>query len=157
MKNEIIPLLVITVRLQKLCDRLRGDAVKFYKKHNAGFMNKWYPVFIAFDEAGEYTVTGLAIRLGYAHTSVLQTVNEMEERKLIKSVVHKKDNRKRVLQLTTKGAALKEKILPFATAMAEALQEITDTKNNIYLALNEIEAKLNSESFLNKSERKLKK
>ena len=140
-------ILSIAVRLQRLCDSLRKDAGLIYKKYNANFMNKWYPVLIVLNDKSSISLTELASELGYAHPSVIQLVNEMEEEKLIKSSTHKKDKRKRIVSLTPNGEKLRENILPFATAMAQSLISITKTENNIMKAIEEVEAQLEKESF----------
>lgn len=147
MSNQDFSILSITVRLQRLCDTLRKDAGSIYKKYNANFMNKWYPVLIVLHDKSSMNLTELAVELGYAHPSVIQLVNEMEEEKLIKSVNHKKDKRKRIVSLTPKGQKVRENILPFANAMAQALNKITKTENNIVQALEEVETQLRKESF----------
>ncbi len=150
MLNQQHKILSITVRLQRLCDLLRKDASLIYKKYNANFINKWYPVIITIDKNSSFSLTELASALGYAHPSVIELVNEMEKEKLIKSTAHKKDKRKRIISLTSKGEKLRESILPFVEAMAESLNQFTKTENNIMKALEEVEAQLKKESFFSR-------
>ena len=157
MKPNEHRILSIAVRLQRLCDTLRKDAGFIYKKYNAGFLNKWYPVLIVLHDRSSISVTELAAELGYAHPTVIQLVNEMEENKLIKSAGHKKDKRKRLVSLTSKGHELRERILPFAAAMAQSLNKITKTENNIMLAIEEVEAQLRKESFYSRVNKILEK
>lgn len=157
MNNHEFGILSITVRLQRLCDILRKDARTIYKKYDATFMNKWYPVLILLYEKSSVSLAELASELGYAHPSVIQMVNEMEEEKLIKSTNHKKDKRKRMVSLTPKGKKLRENILPFAIAMTQVLDKITKTENNIIKSLEEVEAQLQKESFYTRVNKILQK
>jgi DNA-binding MarR family transcriptional regulator len=140
-------ILSLTVRLDKLADTLRRDASLIYTNYNANFMNKWYPVLIKIHSENEISLTELSTELGYAHPSIIQLVNEMETEKLIKSSAHKKDKRKRIVTLTSKGRKTLKSILPFANAMTQALLNATNTKNNITKAILELENELKKESF----------
>jgi len=150
-------ILSISVRLQRLCDTLRKDAGIIYKKYNLNFLNKWYPVLIVLHDRSSISLTELSEELGYAHPTVIQLVNEMEEEKLIKSISHKKDKRKRMVSLTPKGQKVRERILPYAKVMAQALNKITDTENNIMQSLDEVEAQLRKESFYSRVNKILEK
>lgn len=157
MTNQELDILSITVKLQRLCDLLRKEAGLIYKKYNANFMNKWYPVLINLNKNSSSCLTELASEIGYAHPSVIQLINEMEEEKLIKSTPHKKDKRKRMVSLTSKGEKLRENILPFAEAMAQSLYNVTKSENNVMKAIEEVEAQLQKESFFKRVDKILQK
>ena len=120
-------------------------------------MNKWYPVLVTLTQNSSMSVTELSLKLGYAHPSVIQLVNEMEEEKLIRSAPHRKDRRKRMVSLTSKGEKLRETILPYAEAMAASLHVITATHNNIMRAIAEVEEQLQKESFFKRVDKILQK
>jgi DNA-binding MarR family transcriptional regulator len=156
-KNSELGILSLTTKMQRLCEILRNDARMVYRKYDAKFMNKWYPVILILSKQPPMSLTELASELNYAHPSVIQLVNEIEEEGLIRSSQHKKDNRKRMVSLTIKGEKVMKNIFPFARAMAQALNQITKTENNIIKAINEVEEQLRRENFYSRVDKILEK
>ncbi|MBC7862453.1 MAG: MarR family transcriptional regulator, partial [Bacteroidia bacterium] len=81
----------------------------------------------------------------------------LEEKNLVKSSSHKVDGRKRLIDLTPKAFKTIEKMKPIWAKMIKGLEEITDTKNNLMKAMNEVEEKIRQESFYERTNRMLKK
>src|SRR5262245_60772758 len=98
--------LAVASRLQRLSDMLRKDAAAIYADFGIDFQPKWFPVIHALDRKGPMTIAEIASELGFAHTSVLQLVNEMEEEGLLRSMDHERDARKRVVARTPKATRL---------------------------------------------------
>src|ERR1043165_7319515 len=94
--NEL-GLLGLASRLQRLSDTLRKDAAAIFKKYNANFTLKWYPVVLVLSRRSSVSLAELASELKYAHPSIIQLINETVEDKLVRSTSHKKDGRKRMI------------------------------------------------------------
>ena len=71
-------IIAISSRLKRLSDSLLKDAAKIYKKYDADFMMKWYPVLIYLSLKSPLSLAEIASALSYAHPSVIELINEME-------------------------------------------------------------------------------
>ncbi|WP_310588277.1 GNAT family N-acetyltransferase [Dyadobacter sp. CY345] len=144
-------ILALSTRLQRISDRLRKDGFQIYKENGIDFEPKWFPVIYTLYEKNCLSVGEIASEIGYAHPSTISLLKELEKQKLIFSVKDKTDDRKRLIQLTPKAEDLIEKMKPVWGIMVEAMTDLTDTKNNIMLAINEVEAAFKKMSFLERA------
>jgi predicted GNAT family N-acyltransferase/DNA-binding MarR family transcriptional regulator len=144
-------ILAISTRLQRISDRLRKDGLQIYKENNIEFEPKWFPVIYTLLEKKCLSIGALASEIGYAHPSTISLLKELEKEKLIISVKDKNDDRKRLIRLTPKAEELIEKMKPVWKIMIAAATELTDTTNNIMLAINEVEIAFNKKSFLDRA------
>jgi len=154
--NEL-GLLGMASRLQRLSDTMRKDAAAIFEKYNANFAVKWYPVILVLSRRSPVSLSELASDLKYTHPSIIQLINEMEEDKLVRSAGHKKDGRKRMVSLTEKGTRKMEEIKPIVAAFEKVMAEITDTKNNLLKAVEEVENNLKKETLFERESRLLEK
>lgn len=141
-------LLAIATRLQRLSDQFRRDGILIYKAQGIDFEPKWFPVIYTLYHRPGLSVVELAAEIGYAHPSTIILLKELEKEKLIKSQKDRRDERKRLLQLTGKGLALVEQMQPTWSAMTAAIAEMTATQNNLLKAIEEVEAKFAEKTFL---------
>ena len=144
--NEINEL-AISTRLLRLSEAIRKDATLIYKEHGIDFESKWFPVFYVLLKKSPLSVIELAEEIGYAHTSVIALIKEMESRKLVKSAASKTDGRKRMLSLTPKAFKMKYKLQPLWDDLNEVAKTISENKNNLMKAMEETEAVLTKETF----------
>jgi len=145
--DELGPL-AIAARLQRLADTIRKDGAMIYKQHGIDFEPRWFPIIYTLKCKAPLGIVELANEIGYAHPSVISLVKELQQRKLVRSVKDKKDERKRLLSLTPAAQELIEKMQPVWSDIRQSAQEITDTPNNLMKALEETENNLKRESFL---------
>ncbi len=144
-------ILALSTRLQRLSEQLRKDGALFYKSYGIDFEPKWFPVIYTLYHKEVLSVVEIANEIGYTHPSTISLLKELEKQKLIRSKKDKIDERKRLLQLTTKGQELIEQMKPVWDVMKKALSEIADNQNNLLQAINEAENKIIHQSFLQRA------
>lgn len=144
-------ILAISTRLQRISDRLRKDGMQIYKENGIDFEPKWFPVIYTLKDKRCLSIGEIAAEIGYAHPSTISLLKELEKEKLVFSTKDKKDDRKRLIQLTQKAEVLIRQMQPVWKVMVEAMTELTDTKNNIMLAIDEVEASFKKKSFLDRA------
>lgn len=144
-------ILAISTRLQRLSDQLRKDGLLIYKASGIDFEPKWFPVVYTLTLKPVLSVVEIAEEIGYTHPSTISLLKELEKIKLIRSKKDKADERKRLIQLTAKGQDMVEKMRPVWHVMATTLAELTNTHNNLLLAIEEVEAQVKEQSFLERA------
>jgi DNA-binding MarR family transcriptional regulator len=144
-------ILAIAVRLQRLSDQFRKDGFLIYQANGVDFQPKWFPVIYTLHHKPVLSVVELAAEIGYAHTSIITLLKELEKEKLIRSKKDKHDERKRLIQLSEKGKKLILQMEPVWQIIIAAATEVTDTQNNLLKAVIEVEERLKQKSFLERS------
>ena len=77
----------------------------------------------------------------------------LEKQRLVRSSRDKSDSRKRLVHLTPKGQDLIERMKPVWRQMSLVLTDLTDTPHPLLPALDEVERRLQKESFLERATR----
>ncbi|WP_343615959.1 MarR family winged helix-turn-helix transcriptional regulator [Flavobacterium sp.] len=144
-------ILAISTRLQRLSEQLRKDGALVYKSYGIDFEPKWFPVIYTLHHKDTLSVVEIANEIGYTHPSTISLLKELEKLKLIRSKKDKIDERKRLIQLTSKGQELVLQMKPVWEVMKSALSEITDNQNNLLKAIEEAENKIMHQSFLQRA------
>ncbi len=144
-------ILAISTRLQRLSERLRKDGQELYKAMGIHFEPKWFPVIYVLHKRGTLSVVEIANEIGYTHPSTISLLKELEKEKMILSKKDKTDERKRLLQLSSKGQQLVTKMGHTWEIMETAIAGFTDTQNNLMKAIEEVEEQLRLQSFLQRS------
>jgi DNA-binding MarR family transcriptional regulator len=144
-------ILAISTRLQRLSDRFRKDGVLIYKACGIDFEPKWFPVIYTLYLKPLLSVMEISNEIGYTHPSTISLLKELEEQKLIRSKANKEDERKRMIELTKKGKELVGQMESVWKIMTASLIEILDTKNHLLQAIEEVEEKLDRQSFFQKA------
>ncbi|MCX2451602.1 MarR family transcriptional regulator [Pedobacter sp. PLR] len=144
-------ILALSTRLQRLSEQLRKDGALLYNTYEIDFEPKWFPVIYTLHHKQPLGVVELATEIGYTHPSTISLLKELEKQKLIRSKKDKKDERKRLIQLTAKGEELILKMQPVWQLMTQILTDITDTENNLLKAMTETEEKLKQLSFIQRA------
>lgn len=144
-------ILALSTRLQRLSERLRKDGALIYKEFGIDFEPKWFPVILTLHHKKTVGVVEIANEIGYSHPSTISLLRELEKQQLIVSKKDKKDERKRLIELTKKGMDLVEKMQPVWKLMTLVLGEISDNKNNLLTAIEEVEEKLARQSFIQRA------
>lgn len=140
-------ILAIATRLQRLAEQIRKDGSLIYKAHGIDFEPKWFPVIYTLHVKPVLSVVELSAEIGYSHPSTITLLKELEKRKLIKSGKDKTDERKRLVQLTEKGQVLINRMKPVWQVMIAAAIQLTETKNNLIKAMEEVEQQMELQSF----------
>ncbi|PSL43101.1 DNA-binding MarR family transcriptional regulator [Chitinophaga niastensis] len=145
-------ILAISTRLQRLSDQLRKDGQLIYKANGIDFEPKWFPVIYTLHQKNILSVVEVALEIGYSHPSTISLLKELEKQKLIRSKKDKTDERKRLIQLTEKGNLLVIQMQPVWKNMVKALTALTDTKNNLMKAIDEVEKQMRQQSFFEREQ-----
>jgi DNA-binding MarR family transcriptional regulator len=144
--NEL-GILAIATRLQRLAEQMRKDGLLIYKAHGVDFEPKWFPIIYTLHVKPVLSVVELAAEIGYSHPSTITLLKELEKQKLVKSGKDKTDERKRLVQLTGKGQELIKQMKPVWQVMIAASTQLTETKNNLMKAIEEVEQQMELQSF----------
>jgi DNA-binding MarR family transcriptional regulator len=143
--------LAIATRLQRLSDQIRKDGQQIYKAYGIDFEPKWFPVVFTLHKKPVLSVVEIAAEIGYSHPSTISLLKELEKLKLIRSFRDKTDERRRLIQLTTKGREMITLIEPVWKIIISATTELMATKNDLMQAIEEVEAQMKQESFLDRA------
>ncbi len=135
-----------TMRLKRLSDALIHDGRKMYKELDLDIEPNWYIVFRLIKKQGEMSVTEIADAIRLAHPSVISITNKMMKAGYLRSSPCKLDNRRRVLNLTTKAIETLPKLEKIWDAGERAIIEaLKDT--NAMLMLVKLEERFGEKGF----------
>nr|WP_315028023.1 MarR family winged helix-turn-helix transcriptional regulator [uncultured Chryseobacterium sp.] len=140
-------ILAISTRLHRLSEQLRKDGAMIYKAFGIDFELKWFPVIFTIYKKEIASVVEIANEIGYTHPSTITLLKELEKLELIQWQKDKQDERKRMFMLTSKGQELIDKMKPVWELMSQILGDITDNRNNLLAAIDEVEDKIANQSF----------
>lgn len=139
--------LALGTHLQYINEQLRKEAALFYKSLDIKFEPKWFPVIYVLSVNPYLSVSELAQEIGLTHPTTISLLKDLELNGLILSVKDKDDDRKRNVSLSIKAKELIKTMKPAWAAMTEALNQLTNTPNNLFKALAEVNANLDEKSF----------
>ncbi|SHM34947.1 bifunctional helix-turn-helix transcriptional regulator/GNAT family N-acetyltransferase [Flavobacterium saccharophilum] len=142
--------LVLGNLLQRLTENLRKEAQLFYRSQNIDFEPKWFPVIYVLSQKKGISVVELSQEIGYSHPTTISLLKELEKKELIGSAKDTKDERKRLITLTEKANELIQQLQPLWAVMTQALVELTDTENNLYKAINEVNQNLKTKNLFDR-------
>jgi len=140
-------ILSLGTHLQHINEKLRKEAALFYKSLNIKFEPKWFPIIHVLSVKPYLSVLELAQEIGLTHPTTISLLKELELNELILSVKDQEDERKRNVSLTTKAKELIKTMKPAWAAMTEALNQLTNTPNNLLKAIAEVNTKLSEKNF----------
>jgi DNA-binding MarR family transcriptional regulator/predicted GNAT family acetyltransferase len=125
-----------------LSEKFFQDVHEIYKMYDFDFEPKWFPVFHLLHTEGQTSIGEIATKLGITHPAVNLTVNELEKKGLVNSAPDKKDGRKRLVSLSTKGKKLAAGLEPLWEQIRAAAEDlITDAGGNFLREVEAIETK----------------
>ncbi|HTM98100.1 MAG TPA: MarR family transcriptional regulator [Pedobacter sp.] len=145
--NELAELAVAT-RLKRLSDRLSNDVSKIYKESDVDFEARWFLILSILAKEKLMAITAIADSLQLTHPAIIQLVQELEKKKLIKASIDKNDGRKRMVSLTASGKKTLAQIEPVLMSIkAENKKWIEAASANILDVLTELEQSLTDQSM----------
>ena len=151
-----IGILTLAARMQKLSDSIRREASAIYRENGIDFESKWIPVISLLSKKSPLSVVEIAGELGYAHPSIIAILNDLESKKLVQSLSHKNDGRKRQLTLTQKGESLFQDMRPLMRKMNRVNNKLIDNKHNLLKAIEQAEAQHSKKSFYERMQKQMK-
>lgn len=112
-------------RLKRLSDILMKDVKKIYKHLYIDFEPSLMPVFKTVSDEKEISIGEIASMLNISQPAVTQFINNLEKRKLLKSISDKNDKRKKNVILSKKGELMILKLEPVWTIIEQQLALLT--------------------------------
>ena len=98
--------------------------------------------------ANQLSVTELAKEIGLSHPAAIGLLKEIEKNGLISSVKDSRDERKRNLMLSSKGREMVTELKPYWDSIASTLSDVTANPHNLFIALTEVEMRLDEKPLL---------
>lgn len=96
----------------------------------------------------QLSVTELAKEIGLSHPAAIGLLKEIEKNGLISSVKDSRDERKRNLMLSPKGREMVSELKPYWDSIASTLSDVTANPHNLFIALTEVEMRLDEKPLL---------
>jgi len=136
--------LAFATRLKRLSERLWRDVSRIYSELDVEFEPRWFSILYSLSQNSSMTITELAGTLRLTHPAVNQLAAEMSDKGLLLSQKSKKDERKRLLRLSSKGKRIVAKLKPEWELIRKATDAlIQESGFDMLSAMDNIEAQLN--------------
>ncbi len=140
--------LAIATRLKRLSERLSQDVSKIYKESEVDFEAKWYLVLELLNRKKLLAITEISESLELSHAAVVQFVDQLVERKLVKTSTDKKDARKRMISLSPGGKKVLCELEPILNVIKDENKKwIEEAEGNILTILDQLEQALDKKSM----------
>ena len=151
MKKNIIDqlgALAIGARMRRLTDTFAKDVMQIYEENDLDFEPKYFALFYLVAERKSIGIMEAAQELSFTHPAVIHFAKDLEKRGYIQSVKDANDNRKRLLQLTSKG----EKALPKFQVLWDKISKLNQKLMNkqthhLLKAIEEMEDQLEAQPY----------
>ncbi|MBV9572270.1 MAG: MarR family transcriptional regulator [Alphaproteobacteria bacterium] len=137
----------IGARLRRLSERIDRDANRVYQAAGVTFEQRWLGVLEQLVICGPLAVNDLAKALGISHPSVSQTRDSLKKAGLIAEKADPADARRRVLQITRKGASFARKLQPVWSALDQVGRQLNAEAGDVVTALDRLEDALDRRSI----------
>lgn len=145
--NELEELALAT-RLKRLSERLSNDVSKIYKESEVDFEARWFLILTLLAKEKLMSITEIADSLHLSHPAIVQIVNELTKKNLVKASTDKSDGRKRMIALTLSGKKTLAKIEPILVSIKEENKKWLDTtRPNLLQILNQLEQALDEQDM----------
>ncbi len=140
--------LAIATRLKRLSERLSQDVSKIYRESDVDFEAKWYLVLELLNREKLLAITEISESLELSHAAVVQFVDQLVDRKLIKTSADKKDARKRMISLSPGGKKVLLQLQPILHVIKDENRKwIAEAGGNILTILDQLESALDKKSM----------
>jgi DNA-binding MarR family transcriptional regulator/N-acetylglutamate synthase-like GNAT family acetyltransferase len=123
--NQLGPL-VLASRLKILSDTLMQGVSRIYREFHVDFQPRWFPVTYYLYHIGPAQVTHLASALRQTHPAVLQVVNTMHKKGLVKVKKDKEDQRKTIITLSSHGYEMAKNMEEIWEVISSAAGKLID-------------------------------
>lgn len=140
--------LALATRLKRLSERLSADVSKIYKESEVDFEARWFLILSLLEREKLMAITEIADSLQLSHPAIVQLVQELIQKNLIKASVDKQDGRRRMVSLTANGKKTLTQIQPILTSIREENKKWVDQASaNMLTILTELEAALDHQTM----------
>ncbi len=100
---ESLGILTLAHRFKRMMQRLMDESAEIHRELGLGIKPRWGSTLLLLEAEGPLTVTEVAERLGLAHPSVVQSLEDMAGMGLVRRSKDPDDGRRSVLSLSAKG------------------------------------------------------
>ena len=140
--------LALATRLKRLSERLSQDVSKIYLESDVDFEAKYYLILELLNREKLLGITEISDSLQLSHPAVVQFVDQLLKRNLIKVSNDKKDARRRLVSLSAGGKKLLQQIAPVLQVIKEENRKwIDEASSDILQILTELEKALDEKSM----------
>lgn len=146
--------LALGSRLKRLSDRIMAAGQEIYARSHVGFEPRWFPLFRLLADRGPMSMSEAATALRLTNAAISQVVRPMTKAKLVVAKKDPRDERKKVLSLTTEGEALLPSLRPLWDDIERAARELTDFAGiDLLAAIDGVEQALDEEGLFERTAR----
>lgn len=114
--------LIFGSRLRRLSEYFLAEVNKVYAQSGIAFDASWFPLFYLLSEGKQLTLMDIAQELEVSHSAVSQLITNLRGKELVTTTRCAEDGRRQLVELTRKGAALLDQVLPVWTAIGHAME-----------------------------------
>ena len=126
--------LLLASRLKKVSEALSTGVDDIYRRHGVTLPSRCFPILFLLRDNGPLGITELADRLGQSHPAVSQMSRKLLRHGVVREQAHAGDNRRRLLVLAPKGAAMMKRMGPVWTAISAAVDQLNTTTHVDFVA-----------------------
>ncbi|MFD0792675.1 MarR family winged helix-turn-helix transcriptional regulator [Mucilaginibacter litoreus] len=113
--------LVLGSRLRRLSEAFLSEINRIYQNEGIDFDASWFPVFYLLSQNNSLSIKELSERTEVSHPAASQLITNLRNKNLVETTVSADDGRRQIVQLTEKGKALLQEILPIWDAITAGM------------------------------------
>ncbi|MGE7774510.1 MarR family winged helix-turn-helix transcriptional regulator [Chitinophaga sp. NPDC101104] len=116
--------LIFGSRLRRLSEYFLAEVNKVYAQAGIAFDASWFPLFYLLSEGRQLTLMDISQELEVSHSAVSQLIANLKGKGLVTTMRCAEDGRRQLVELTKKGAALLQQVLPVWKAIGESMESL---------------------------------
>ena len=116
--------LLLGSRLRKLSEALYAGVDEVYRDRGVPLPARCFPILFLLRDHGRLGISDLAQRLGQSHPAVSQMSRKLFDHGVVREWPDPDDERRRLLGLSPRGAALMRRLAPVWQAIVAAVEEL---------------------------------
>ena len=117
-----------------------------YRSHHVALPSRCFPILFLLRDNGRLGISELAVQLGQTHSAVSQMSRKPLDHGVVREWTDPEDERRRLLSLSRRGAALMKRLEAVWRAIVAAVQEL-EASHPLSVALTEVDRARVDEDF----------
>ena len=138
--------LLLASRLRKVSEALYAGVDEVYRARGVELPSRCFPILFLLRDQGRLGISELAVLLGQTHPAVSQMSRKLLQHHVVKEWPDPNDDRRRLLGLSRRGAAMMRRLAPVWTGIIAAVAEL-DAAQPLSAALTGIDRALTRRGF----------
>lgn len=138
--------LLLGSRLRKVSESLYAGVDEVYRGEGVDLPSRCFPILFLLRDRGRLGISELAALLGQSHPAVSQMSRKLLRHRVVREWPDPKDDRRRLLGLSPRGAALMRRLEPVWRAIVAAVAEL-EAVQPVSAPLTAMDAALATHSF----------